>query len=234
MPQAHAEFGAAVALHGDLLLVGCPGREVGGVRQRGAVYRFRRQSDSQWLGLGEMEPPQGSQTEFGIEVAVSPEWTAAGSLGSAPDSTGLGSRVRISPRSGYEEWLDGRLVADGRRWDDDADADGRSTLLEYVFNLDPKTPDQTAASAAAPEPAGVPILSPSTTGEGFTSTYVEPAHDTRIKVQVESSDDQRTWLPVPATARVLATGATHRLVAIDMEKPTTPRWWRLRATDNFQ
>jgi len=83
------------ALPGSPLLVGCPGRGVSGVRQRGAVYRFRRQADDQWLGLGEMEPPQASQTEFGIEVAVSAEWTAAGSLGSAAESTSLDSRVRL-------------------------------------------------------------------------------------------------------------------------------------------
>ena len=78
-PQPHGKFGAAVALHGDLLLVGSPGREVEGIRHRGAVYRYRRQPSGQWATVGELTPSAASETEFGIEVAVNDTWQAGGS-----------------------------------------------------------------------------------------------------------------------------------------------------------
>lgn len=78
-PQPHGKFGAAVALHGDLLLVGSPGREVEDIRHRGAVYRYRRQPSGQWATVGELTPAAASETEFGIEVAVNDTWQAGGS-----------------------------------------------------------------------------------------------------------------------------------------------------------
>jgi hypothetical protein len=104
-PQPHGKFGAAVALHGDLLLVGSPGREVEDIRHRGAVYRYRRQPSGQWATVGELTPAAASETEFGIELAVNDTWQAAGSLSSKAGATGLTSRVRLVPRSGFEQWL---------------------------------------------------------------------------------------------------------------------------------
>jgi hypothetical protein len=77
-PQPHSKFGAAVALHGNLLLVGSPGREVEGIRHRGEVYRYRRQASGQWAAVGELTPAAASETEFGIEVAVNDAWQARG------------------------------------------------------------------------------------------------------------------------------------------------------------
>jgi hypothetical protein len=229
IPQAHAEFGASVALHGDLLLVGSPGREVNGIRQRGAVYRFRRQASGAWIPLGELDPPAASQSEFGIEVAVNGEWQAAGSLGSRNGATSLSSRIRLVPRSRYEEWLDTRQTTAGRGPLDDPESDGLPTLLEYVFNLNPSSADLPPATASPAEPYGVPHASLATDPARHTFTFVRPHLDPRLTVVVESSDDMKSWQEESGAPAVLASGTTHQLVALTSTAPTTARWWRLKA-----
>jgi hypothetical protein len=229
IPQAHAEFGASVALHGDLLLVGSPGREVNGIRQRGAVYRFRRQASGSWIPVGELDPPAASQSEFGIEVAVNSEWQAADSLSSRNGATSLSSRVRLVPRSRYQEWLDTRQTTAGRGPLDDAESDGLPTLLEYVFNLNPSSADLPPATASPAEPYGVPHASLATDPARHTFTFVRPQLDPRLTVVVESSDDMKSWKEESGAPAVLTSGTTHQRVALTSTAPTTARWWRLKA-----
>jgi hypothetical protein len=228
-PQPHAEFGAAVAMHGDLLLVGSPGREVNGVRQRGAVYRYRRQSSGHWAPVGELAPAAASETEFGIELAVGAGWQAAGSLGSTADATGLTSRVRLVPRSGFEEWLDTHLVAAPREALSDGDQDGLPLLLEYVFNLSPASADLPPATAAEPEPFGVPQFAPpSPMADGFLA-YVQVKNDPRVSVAVEWSTDLVHWTKDTREAVVVDSRTTHELVRIPVPHAVGARWWRVKA-----
>ncbi|MES2707786.1 MAG: hypothetical protein V4726_14435 [Verrucomicrobiota bacterium] len=229
VPQAHGEFGAAVAMHDGLLLVGSPGREVNGARQRGAVYKYRRQASGTWVFAGEIVPPSASDTEFGIEVACNDRWLAAGSLGCAAGATGLTSRVRVIPRSGYEEWLDARLITTGRQPTDDADADGLPTLLEYTSNLPPDQPARSDAAMAATEPAGLPALGEADAGGMRPLTFVRPVNDSRILMTVESSSDLVKWTEDPAKLEVVASGTTHELVRIHVSGEPAERWWRVRA-----
>lgn len=228
--QAHGEFGAAVALHGDLLLVGSPGREVNGVRQRGAVYKYRRQASGTWAYAGEVAPPAASDTEFGIEVACNDRWLAAGSLGCAAGAAGLTSRVRVMPRSGYEEWLDARLITSGRLPADDADGDGLPTLMEYTSNLPPDQPvrPEAAIDAGTVEPAGLPVLGGAGAGGVRTFSFVRPKNDARVTVSVESSSDLTRWETVDIEPEVMTSGTTHELVKIQVPTDAPQRWWRVK------
>ncbi len=228
-PQPHGEFGASVAVHGDLLLVGSPGREVAGVRQRGAVYRYRRQPSGPWAPVGELAPAAASASEFGIEVAVSDAWQAAGSLGSTAGATGLTSRVRVVPRSGFEEWLDTHRVNGPREPLADGDQDGLPLLLEYTFNLSPVQTDLPPATAATPEPLGVPQrVEPGLPADGFL-TYVRIKNDPRVTVAVEWSADLVQWSPATGEPTVVATGTTHELVRSPAPGGPGARWWRVKA-----
>lgn len=230
--QAHGEFGAAVAVHGDLLLVGSPGREVDGVRQRGAVYKYRRQVSGEWTYAGEIAPPSDSITEFGIEVACNDRWMAAGSLACAAGASGLTSRVRMIPCSGYEEWLDAQLITKGREPAADTDGDGLSTLLEYTTNLEPGQPGRAGAAMkpGAAEPSGLPVLSEGNSEGMRALTFVRPRNDPRVSTTVETSADLVKWEPVSDLPEVLAAGTTHELARFPVTATEARRWWRVKAS----
>jgi hypothetical protein len=76
-------FGEAIALSGDLLAVGAPGADRGGLADRGAAYVYRR-SGGDWILAATLDPPQGAaQARFGSAVAVLDPVTVAVS---APDA----------------------------------------------------------------------------------------------------------------------------------------------------
>ncbi len=229
VPQVQAEFGASLALHDGLLLVGSPVREVGGVRHRGAVYRYRLQPSGAWLPMGEVEPPPASEVEFGIEVAVSDRWIAAGSLGSTLGATGLAQRVRILPRQGYEEWMDARQIAVRRAPEDDPDADGLPNVLEYAFNLRPAVADAAPAAWSEAEPSGLPTLTGATSENGSFMTFVRPKDDPFVTVLVESSDDLAAWREETGAVEVLGAGDFHELVRLPLAAEGARHWWRVRA-----
>ena len=85
------EFGAALAMSGDELLVGSP--MAGGT---GAVYRYVR-SGSDWTLSGTIEPPSGAGVAgFGISLS----WRGDRVLIGAPASDGQVGAVFVSERSG--------------------------------------------------------------------------------------------------------------------------------------
>jgi hypothetical protein len=194
------------------------------------VYRYRRQPSGQWVPVGELAPAAASETEFGIELAVSAEWQAAGSLGSKADATGLTSRVRLVPRRGFEEWLDGHRVSNPREALSDDDQDGIPLLLEYVFNLSPASADHPPATGADPEPFGVPqFVAPTHTAVG-SLTYVRVKNDPRVSVTAEWSADLVHWYEESAEPVVVDTKATHELVRTPVPYGAEPRWWRVKGT----
>ena len=73
-------------------------------------YRLAPALSPPWQPVGELERPSASETEFGTEVVCNERWPAAGSPGSTYGQTSLTPRVRLVPRSGHEEWMDGHLV----------------------------------------------------------------------------------------------------------------------------
>ncbi len=91
--QPEAAFGTSVALNGRTLLVGCPGAEIDGQSQHGAVYVFRRETNV-WQAVAEISPPAASAGEFGTTVAFGSNWLAAGSRFSG-SSTNVADRVTV-------------------------------------------------------------------------------------------------------------------------------------------
>jgi hypothetical protein len=70
-------FGEAIALRGDLLVVGAPGADRGGLVNRGAAYVYRR-SGADWVLLASLAPPQGAaEARFGSALAVLDDATVA-------------------------------------------------------------------------------------------------------------------------------------------------------------
>jgi choice-of-anchor B domain-containing protein len=69
-----AQFGSAIALAGNLALVGAPGEESGG-----AVYVFQRATNGQWSAAGSL-PAQGlvSRDRFGAAIAIDGNRIAVG------------------------------------------------------------------------------------------------------------------------------------------------------------
>ena len=76
--QAEAAFGTSVSLKGSDLFVGSPRGGINAMGRKGAVYQFRRGSNS-WLYSGQLAQPLGSQAEFGARVVTDSQLTVAGS-----------------------------------------------------------------------------------------------------------------------------------------------------------
>jgi hypothetical protein len=231
--QGQGEFGASLALHGNLLLVGRPGQEVAGSRQRGAVHKYRLSSRATdpWLPAGQLARPSASETEFGIEVACNDRWLAAGSLGCTIGSTGLTPRVCLLPRSGYEEWMDSYFVEAVRAPVEDADADGMPNLLEYVFNAHPLEPGSQPPSTIDPEPSGTPQLGPPGPDGTALLTFVRPESDPRVAITIEYSKTSDHWAPVAVAPVVIASGVKWQLVTAKLPIPpeNCSHFWRIKA-----
>ena len=219
---AQGEFGASLAMHGSLLLVGRPGLEVAGNRQKGAVYKYKltENETSPWRSCGMLPPPSASMTEFGIEVACNEKWLAAGSLACIQEAEGLDSRIRLIPRSGYEEWMDGFLVSTRREPGADADDDATANLLEYAFHLHPLQNNSGPAAHEGPEPSGFPVLTPPGPSEGASLTFVRPARDERISMAVQFSGNLTIWGDVQGVPAVISAGEGWELVRIPLPDST--------------
>lgn len=76
--KARANFGQALALSGDLALVGAPG-EAGG----GSVYLFRRGADGRWTAAGSLTPEGGAAAgdKFGAAISIDGDRVAVGAPG---------------------------------------------------------------------------------------------------------------------------------------------------------
>ncbi|MCP3917641.1 MAG: hypothetical protein GY711_19010 [bacterium] len=71
VPYGGERFGEAVALSGDVLVVGSPAAHDSGQPRKGAVHVFRRASGGAWIHEAELRDPQGlSYDRYGSAVAV--------------------------------------------------------------------------------------------------------------------------------------------------------------------
>jgi autotransporter-associated beta strand protein len=101
VPYSGALFGSAVAIRGDLVLVGAEGVDVGFVPRAGAAHLFTR-SGTQWSHqqqLSAMDP--GSLDRFGSVVAVGPELLVVGAnLRDSAAGSNVGSAFRFTSDGG--------------------------------------------------------------------------------------------------------------------------------------
>lgn len=78
------KFGTAVALHGDLAVVGAPGEN----DYAGGAHVFERQNDGQWLQTGHLVAPDSvMRGNFGYEVAASESTVVVFAMASGDEST---------------------------------------------------------------------------------------------------------------------------------------------------
>ena len=98
------EFGAALAVDGDRLLVGSPGRADG----IGGAYIFERGNDGEWTQTAEFVPPADREIRgAGASVALSGDAVYLG----APSEVGPGAILRFSPAGGAATLLASPVVS---------------------------------------------------------------------------------------------------------------------------
>lgn len=77
-PDNSDDFGAAIAVEGELALIGAPQMFVGPFPGPGAVIAFQRVGDH-WQELAELAAPDGhARDQFGVAVDISGEWAVFG------------------------------------------------------------------------------------------------------------------------------------------------------------
>lgn len=100
--QDHPRFGAAVAMHDDMLLVGAPDTNVGGITSRGVVFVFRRQGNA-WVRTATLNPAAGiGSSQCGSSIALNRNFVVIGcpnqSIGSGQNVDNRRGRVVFYPR----------------------------------------------------------------------------------------------------------------------------------------
>ena len=145
-------FGAAVAVHGDTIVAGAPGRDVGATNA-GAVHVFVRDPGT---GDWEFDRTLGgglvADTRYGSSVAVDDTWVVAG----APRADGDTGRVRVwrrptwAPQTlpvfnidtganlGWSVAIDGSLIVAGAPYDDNGGLN-RGSVHVYFLGTDGQT-----------------------------------------------------------------------------------------------
>ena len=90
-------LGEAVALQGDVIVAGAPGRN----SNRGALYEFQR-TGSTWAQHAQTSAPRGGDTNvrFGAAVAMSGDTLAAGAPGASVNGQDSAGAVDVFTRSG--------------------------------------------------------------------------------------------------------------------------------------
>jgi hypothetical protein len=131
--QAEAAFGTSVALEHSTLLIGAPGLELDGRRHRGATFVYRLEG-SNWRNVGQIEPAETSEGEFGTAVALGSGWAAAGSRYSRAFSS-LADRVAIHQLSLPGGALNARRSRDGAIELRISGELGRNYILQSASNL---------------------------------------------------------------------------------------------------
>ncbi|MBM4375100.1 MAG: cadherin-like beta sandwich domain-containing protein [Deltaproteobacteria bacterium] len=96
VPAVHApgdRFGMSVAIEGDVLVVGAPGRS-SGTEMHGAAYVFERDAAGVWSELVQLKATGGGHLDqFGESVAVSGDRVAVGAPGEDGSATGVSGVV---------------------------------------------------------------------------------------------------------------------------------------------
>ncbi|HKS35849.1 MAG TPA: Ig-like domain-containing protein, partial [Verrucomicrobiae bacterium] len=111
--SASAQFGNAVALNGDTLVVGAHADDANGV-QSGAAYVFVR-SGTTWSQQARLEPSDpGEEEGFGSTVAIDADTVAVGAPGDGTVFNGTGA-VYVFERGGAVWTQQSKLVSDNPR-----------------------------------------------------------------------------------------------------------------------
>ncbi|MCJ7533979.1 MAG: FG-GAP repeat protein [Anaerolineales bacterium] len=116
---AFDNFGSAMAVSGDTLLVGAPGTNLEGAHNGGSAYIFQRQG-SDWVGTAQLLPdPLQAGSGFGHAVGIDGETAAVGARYEFNPGSGNGSgAVYVYKQEGGAWQLQARLAAsDGAPFD---------------------------------------------------------------------------------------------------------------------
>ena len=176
------EFGAALAVEGDRLLVGSPGRDGG----RGGAQVFERGDDGQWVQRVEFVPPaDGEIRGAGTTVALSGDAVFLG----APSDAGPGVVLRFpaaggspallpSPTPSTPDRFGASLSLDGDLLFVGAPGTGGDRGAAYAFHADfPATDASPTATLALPEGRGGDAFGTSLTASGAFVLVGAPGAD---------------------------------------------------------
>jgi hypothetical protein len=128
---AGLQFGASVAISGDVAVVGAPGYRIGGLTGQGAAFVFARNANDVWEQIVRLEAAdKAANDSFGISVAISGDNIIVGAYGKA-NTTGAayiftrsgsnfrqvakltGNDVAAGESFGIRVGIDGRVAAVG-------------------------------------------------------------------------------------------------------------------------
>jgi hypothetical protein len=170
VPESGDGFGRSLALDGDLLVIGSPGKDAGPVNGAGGVHAYGKDTGglNQWGRLLSFPVPSSAEsTRFGTSVAADFGAIAAGAPDRMIEFTDRGQA--FSWRMGsFELWASSRgLTAVNAGLGEDPDRDGRSNLAEFALGTDPLRGDGANALTWGTYSNGRPWLN-----------WQKPAHDT--------------------------------------------------------
>ena len=176
------EFGAALAVDGDRLLVGSPGRDGG----RGGAQVFERGDDGRWVQRVEFVPPaDGEIRGAGTAVALSGDAVFLG----APSDAGPGAVLRFpavggpaallpSPTPSAPDRFGASISLDGDRLFVGAPGTGGDRGAAYAFHADfPAGGTSPTATLALPEGRGGDAFGTSLTASGAAVLVGAPGAD---------------------------------------------------------
>lgn len=112
---ASDNFGSAVAMQGDIIAIGAPGKTVGSAFAQGAVYLFQRNAGGvdNWGEVKKLTASDGATSDqFGIALALSQETLAVGVYGADCNGNEAQGAAYLFARQqgGTENWGEVRKV----------------------------------------------------------------------------------------------------------------------------
>lgn len=162
--QAFDNFGAAVAVEGDLVVVGSPGSDSETANDSGAAYLFRWNGD-QWIQEAKLTPSDPVPgARFGQSVALEGNTLAIGAYGALDENGTNSGAVYVFVRNGTEWTQQARLTAhDG--W--------RAASFGFAISL---SGDTLVSSAFGSHPSGE---------QGVPGAYIFVRDDTNWTLQTK-------------------------------------------------
>lgn len=140
------QFGASIAMDGDLAIVGAPGDDPAGLGSAGSAYLFERQPSGDWLQIQKIvSPSPGANRRFGRLVEIDGDRLVVGQDAPSAAQAGI-DRIFVYRINGDRLALEGILVAPdplasgARGFGSDLDLDGDRLIVG--------DPDTTAGGCA--------------------------------------------------------------------------------------
>jgi LPXTG-site transpeptidase (sortase) family protein len=100
--QAFYQFGQAVDIYGDTIVVGADGATQAGNSRAGAVYVFKNRRSAWDLQIRAVTEPAGENDLFGKSVAISRNWFVAGASGRDPNAKTLAGEAFLNLLGGVQ------------------------------------------------------------------------------------------------------------------------------------